>query len=255
MVRAKDDPHAKPRADINTPSAVYIPSKAQTRINKLHSIRKKHNDGAEEMEGESDLSDAEDTIDVGDEAENDNNELTDYENSEDGWTVRKSRYGIPKYGNAAVFVGRSFTISKENELRASTLFGTEIKSGIIHSVICQTNDPDKLYFKGYDHTTYRTVPTNKPNAWWIIECVTLMSSNMKTKVIDWDDTVTATATLKGIKGFIGEGMIGKTIMKQFGDRYYRGKITSYNGLYYGITYDDGDSEELSEKIMLLHLRA
>lgn len=249
MVRSKEDPHKNARAGLQTQSAIYIPRKsASQKIAQLEDV----NDIS--IESSDELSDEDGDV-VLDSAGYEDNELTDNDNEDpDGWIVKRSNFAVIKYGNAAIFVGRTFSIIEENMTRARVSFGKEVKHGIIISVVCKKHSTT-LYFRGYDNKQFRTVPTSTNSCWWTIECAALMNTSVKKKIVEWDDTLTATGRFKGVQGFLGEGMIGRRILKPFGGRYYSGKIVSYSSNYYGILYSDGDSEDLNEKAMLTYLRA
>jgi hypothetical protein len=44
--------------------------------------------------------------------------------------------------------------------------------------------------------------------------------------------------------------IGTTIRKKFGERWYKGIVTKYRNSYWGVEYEDGDEEDMSEDEVL-----
>lgn len=77
-------------------------------------------------------------------------DTTDYEVDAD-WITRKRNFHVPLYGNACLFVGRSFTVLKESQ-------EWNMNKGKIIAVVCKKDDRNKLYFKVYDHEKFRTPP-------------------------------------------------------------------------------------------------
>lgn len=161
--RKRNDPHSQPFAPLNTAAAEFS-------LPKHNQVALKEGKDSEEFND-----------DDNSESESDDECHTEGEEADDnGWLLKQRNFNIPKLGNAAVFVGRTFTIGQERQNKAEQIFGIKLKAGKVIDVVCQLEDLNHLYFRGYDHVKHRRRPTNI-EAYWHVDCLSLMTTNAKNK--------------------------------------------------------------------------
>ena len=159
------------------------------------------------------------------------------EEAEGEWIRKKKNFHVKLYGNSCLYVTRSFTFMKPDNPWG-------FQNGLITDVVCKKNDKDKLYFKFYDTDKYRKPPL-KEDQYGYGPCTEFMSSSAKKAIIDWH----------GCKEFNGRGLINRKVRKQFlAGEWFTGRVVNYVNKLYGIIYDDGDSEDVSEKELMKILR-
>lgn len=165
-------------------------------------------------------------------------DVTDFE-VESEWITRKRNFHVQLYGNACLFVGRSFTFHRESH-------EWSMKKGKITAVVCKKEDRDKLFFKFYDTEKYRKPPSQETLYKYIL-CSSFMTNDVKKILIDWE----------GPKEFTGKALVGRKIQRKFREGYFTGTIIKYDQSkkLYRICYEDEDSEDINEKTVLNCLKA
>jgi len=188
---------------------------------------------------------------------NENEELTDFEDcDESGWYKKQSKFDVENFGNAAVYVGRTFKLIPKYE-KEVCFDSKALSHGKIFSVVCKRNNNNnsepKLYFKCYNHQTHITVPTSPKDLYYIL-CANLMSLIDSVRKVEFD-------ALNDTKLFFRDSLIGRRISKPFPKNsnsvFYSGYIKKYNkrSKLYKVHYpQDDDEEELDEEEVLKYLK-
>ena len=174
-----------------------------------------------------------------------------------GFYIKKRNFGLPKYGNCAVYVTKSFTAlegkykqhdyfrKNGHSLSASVGTSSYLSKGRIAHIVSTIDEPETLWFAFYDVDQHRRPPSS-PEEWHYAKCVDFISSKMK--MIKWDNNI-----------LIGQGLLHRTVSVYFGstDRYYVGTVTNYEKEKkkpYEVTFEDGEKHSFSEKNILETLR-
>ena len=120
-----------------------------------------------------------------------------------------------------------------------------MKKGKIIGIVCKKDDRNKLYFKVYDHEKFRNPPMPEKLYKYIL-CSSLMTNDAKKTLIEWE----------GPKEFTGKALVGRKIQRKFQEGYFTGTIMKYDlsKKLYSIIYEDEDSEEVNEKVLLNSLK-
>lgn len=166
-----------------------------------------------------------------------------------GFIEKRTDFVVPKFGNAALCVGKTFTVLPgyaQHELFTVTE-DHRIKNGIIGSVFIKANnqDPKKLWFGIYDADKNRRPPKRESDEWKFAKCEDFMTTNSKRRMIKWNNS-----------NFIGEALVGRRVCKLWGNgKYYRGTIVAFRGnKKYLIRFDDGDEASYHENSVIDMLR-
>jgi hypothetical protein len=172
--------------------------------------------------------------------------------------VKKSKFYVEKFGNAVLYVGRTFNFIKKYAKKGA--FDSEIFCvGKIVSVVFKKTDPKKLlHFKFYNHNTHPQITDSTEFGYAL--CASFMSSVEKVRMVEFE-------SLNGTKKFLGSSLVGRRISKPFPRtsnfsnkvyyRFYSGIIKSYDEIMklYKVDYpEDDDTEDLYEKELLQYLK-
>jgi hypothetical protein len=90
----------------------------------------------------------------------------------DGWVIKRKNFYVGRYGNAALYCGRTFKFLEKTEQHKT------VPVGKIVDVVQKQNSTDKaLYFKFYNHHDHRTPPPSGSLMWKYEKCIMFMSTN------------------------------------------------------------------------------
>lgn len=188
----------------------------------------------------------------------DNDDETDWDETDSKGFVRKrSDFNVPKYGNAAIYIGQEFKVMEAFKKHANFVFpdGKIMERGKIASVLAKKIDrgetssssDEVLYFTYYDLDKHRHPPPTGSSDWKYVKCEDFLTINVKKKMVKW----TADKDVTGVR------LIGRRVCIQWSnDKFYRGTITNYKSSNnsYQVSFDDGDEKEYKENKIFNSLR-
>lgn len=183
---------------------------------------------------------------------------TDWEDvDEEGFVKKRANFIVPKYGNAALYIGQEFKVMEAFKNHTNFVFpdGRIMERGKVAFVVAKkmahinssSSNDDLLYFTYYDMDQHRHPPPKGSSDWKYAKCEEFLTTNAKKKMVKW-------AVGQDVKG---DRLIGRRVcIEWYNDKFYRGTITKYkpSNNSYQVSFDDGDEKDYKENKILTSLR-
>lgn len=168
----------------DTPAASSSPHRT-TALSKKRKDYAVANSSGEEDEEEEDAHSEECSSDNG-------NSCTDTSDDDgNGWLICKSDHWVNKYGNPGYYIGKTFTVPPKYQCKVPYGSHGKIAAVVRRKSVPQENEASRkqssvLYFKFYDHVSYRRQPNRGSHSWSYAACSDFMSTNEKKRLMQWD---------------------------------------------------------------------